>query len=148
MPTIYQPDESLLIMENTKTAPVIPRVMDLEDYLGMQGVIFSASGYCLDKLRSNRQLRTERGKKRFEKECEEVELIYQEKRRAAIEEYNALVESGEVRPLTSVERAVRTANGHPDNPSVQAARRMCMKRGIDWKTGKKLEKENLKDEFI
>ena len=126
-------------MENTKAVSVMPRAMDLEDYLGIQGVEFSASGYCLDKLRGNRQLRTERGKKRFEKEHEEAEAIYQKKRRAAIDEYNTLVERGEVRPLTSVERSVRTANGHPDNPCVQAARRMCAKRGIDWRTGKKLE---------
>lgn len=128
-------------MKNTKAVSIMPRSMDLEDYLGMQGVKFFASDYCLDKLRGNRQLCTERGKKRFEKECEEAEAIYQKKRLAAIDEYNALVERGEVRPLTPTERSVRTANGHPDNPSVQAARRMCTKRGIDWKTGKKLESD-------
>lgn len=129
-------------MENTKAVAVMPKAMDLKDYLGMQGVEFSSSGYCLDKLRGNRQLRTERGKKRFEKEHEEAEAIYQKKRCAAIDAYNALVERGEVRPLTPTERSVRTANGNPDNPSVQAARRMCAKRGIDWKTGKKLDREN------
>lgn len=111
------------------------QVMDLEDYLAKKEVAFAASGYCLDKLRSNRQLRTERGRRRFEKECAEAEKEYQERRKQAIEEYNALVESGQVRPLTSIERTIRKANGHPDNPSVQAARRMCEKRGIDWRTG-------------
>ncbi|MBE6024783.1 MAG: hypothetical protein E7231_16665 [Cellulosilyticum sp.] len=112
------------------------QVMDLDDYLGQKDVLFATSGYCLDKLRSNRQVRTQRGRKRFEKECADAEREYQERRSKAIEEYNALVESGQVRPLTSIERTIRRANGHPDNPSVQAARRMCAKRGIDWRTGK------------
>ena len=111
------------------------QVMDLEDYLAKKGLAFAMSGYCLDKLRSNRQIRTERGRRRFEKECHDAEKEYQERRSKATEEYNALVESGQVRPLTSIERTIRRANGHPDNPSVQAARRMCEKRGIDWRTG-------------
>lgn len=117
------------------------QVMDLEDYLAKKEVAFASSGYCVDKLRSNRQLRTERGRRRFEKECAEAEKEYQERRKQAIEEYNALVESGQVRPLTSIERTIRKANGHPDNPSVQAARRMCEKRGIDWRTGKDVLEE-------
>ena len=113
------------------------KVMDLEDYLALYKVQYSTSGYCLDKLRCNRQIRTVRGQKRFQKECEEAENKYQRKRQQAIEEYNHLVEIGEVRPLTKEERSIRTANGHPDNPSTQAARRMCEKRGIDWKIGVK-----------
>lgn len=106
--------------------------MDLEDFLSTRGVGFSTSGYCLDKLRSNRQLRSERGRRRFEKECEEAETEYQLMREEAKREYNALCEAGKIRPLTTIERTVRAANGHPDNASTQAARRMCEKRGIDW----------------
>ena len=111
------------------------RVMDLEDFLAKEGCAFASSGYCLDKLRSNRTICTERGKRRFEKECDEAEAKYQTKRNALIEEYNRLVEAGEIRPLTSIERSIRKANGHLDNPSVQAARRICEKRGIDWRKG-------------
>ena len=114
------------------------QVMDLEDYLGQKDVSFSTSGYYLDKLRSNRQIGTQRGRERFRKECANAEREYQERRSKAIEEYNALVESGQVRPRTSIERTIRKANGHPDNPSVQAARRMCIKRGIDWRIGKEI----------
>ena len=109
------------------------QIMDLEEFLAKEGCAFAASGYCLDKLRSNRTIRTERGKRRFAKECAEAEEKYQVKRNALIEEYNKLVETGEIRPLTSIERTIRKANGHPDNPSVQAARRICEKRGIDWR---------------
>lgn len=35
---------------------------------------------------------------------------------------------------TPVERSLDTAAGHPENASVQAARRMLEKRGIDWET--------------
>ena len=31
-----------------------------------------------------------------------------------------------------IDALIRTANGHEDNPSVQAARRVLDKRGIDW----------------
>ena len=110
------------------------QIMDLEEYLAKEGCAFATSGYCLDKLRSNRTIRTERGKRRFAKECAEAEEKYQTRRNTLIEKYNKLVEAGEIRPLTSIERTIRKANGHPDNPSVQAARRMCKKCGIDWRT--------------
>ncbi len=106
--------------------------MDLEDFLAERRVCFSTSGYCLDKLRSNRQLRTTRGQKRFLKECEEAEEKYQQKRNAAIAEYHDLVERGEIAPLTKTEQLIRKANGHPDLAATQAARRVCAKRGIDW----------------
>ena len=125
-------------MANIDLATTTPVAMDLDDYLGQQGVRFSTSGYCLDKLRGNRQLRTSRGEKRFIKECEEAEIVYQEKRNKAIVEYNVLVRSGKIRPLTTIERTIQKANGHPDNPSTQAARRMCAKRGYDWETGDKI----------
>ncbi len=109
------------------------KAMDKKDFLAQYGVGFSTSGYCLDKLRSNRQLRSERGKKRFLKECDAVEKEYQDKRNKLSKEYDRMVETGEIRPLTTIERTIRIANGHPDNLSVQAARRMCEKRGIDWR---------------
>lgn len=64
---------------------------------------------------------------------------YSKRRIAAINEYNAKVENGEIRKPNIIETSLKTAHGHEDNPSVQAARRMLKKRGIDWKTGKKLK---------
>ena len=110
-----------------------PKKMSLEDYLASKGVRSPFSDCTLDKLRSNRELKTERGKKRFEKECEKHRIEYAEKRNAAIDEYYKLVEEGKIVPKTLIERTIERANGHPDKPSTQAARRMCEKRGIDWR---------------
>ena len=51
----------------------------------------------------------------------------------AKEEYKKLVESGKLRPKTSIERTIEKAHGNPENNATQAARRMAAKRGYDWK---------------
>lgn len=73
-----------------------------------------------------------------EKEKAAAEAEYQEKRTAAKEEYRRLVEAGELRDKTIIEKTLTRAQGHPDNESVQAARRICEKRGYDWRTGEKI----------
>ena len=73
-----------------------------------------------------------------EKEKAAAEAAYQEKRTAAKEEYRRLVEAGELRDKTIIEKTLTRAQGHPDNESVQAARRICEKRGYDWRTGEKI----------
>jgi hypothetical protein len=47
-------------------------------------------------------------------------------------EYADKVASGEIRPLTRTEKLIQNANGHEDNESTQAARRILKKSGIDW----------------
>ena len=76
--------------------------------------------------------------KRYQKESDAAEAEYQEKRTAAKEEYRRLVEAGELRDKTIIEKTLTRAQGHPDNESVQAARRICEKRGYDWRTGEKI----------
>lgn len=112
--------------------------IDLDDYLGKLGLRDPASGWCLDKLRSNRQLSSQRGRKRFMKNAEIAENVYQRKRNRAIREYERLVRDGELRPLTKIERSLITARGHEDLKATHAARRILAKRGYDWKTGEKL----------
>ena len=114
-------------------------VMDESDYLASKGLKDASSGWVLDKLRGNRQVATVRGRQRFNKEAENAEKEYQDKCNKAKEEYKKLVESGKLRPKTAVERMIEKAHGHPDNQSTQSARRMALKRGYDWKTGKKLK---------
>jgi len=48
------------------------------------------------------------------------------------QEYQAKVASGEIRPPTRNESLLATARGNPDNASVQAARRLLEKKGINW----------------
>ena len=113
--------------------------MDEEYYLASKGLKDASSGWVLDKLRGNRQLKTVRGTKRFYKEAEEAEKKYQDKRNKAKEEYKKLVDSGKLRPKTAIEKTIEKAHGNPENKATQAARRMAAKRGYDWKTGKKLK---------
>ena len=51
-----------------------------------------------------------------------------ERRDELRKQYDAAIARGEIRPPTFDERIERTAAGHPDNPSVQAARRILEKR--------------------
>lgn len=115
------------------------KILSEKQFLNSKGLGDAMSGYCLDKLRCNRQIRTVRGKKRFDAECAKAEAEYQKKRAEAKAEYAELVARGEVRPPSSIEESLITASGHPDNPSTQAARRVLAKKGIDWKTGKAVE---------
>lgn len=115
-----------------------PKPMTEQEYLDSKGVGDAMSGWSVDKLRGNRQVATQRGRKRFEREAEKAEAEYQKRREQAKQEYREKVKNGELRDKTNIERMIDRANGHPDNPSTQAARRMAEKRGIDWKTGKPL----------
>lgn len=54
-------------------------------------------------------------------------------------EYERLVETGKLRPPTSLESSMAIANGHEDNASTQAARRVLTRKGFDWRTGNRLE---------
>jgi hypothetical protein len=100
--------------------------ISLDDYLGQRGLRSPISGYMDDKWRNMRL--TARGQKRFEKEAE--------LRKAAIDEYNNLVKSGEIIPPheTKLEALLSVARGHPDNEGTQAARRLLKKRYgiISW----------------
>ena len=53
----------------------------------------------------------------------------------AADEYDHMLKTGLVRPPTDREKLIGTANGHPDNQSTQAARRLCEKKGINWRGG-------------
>lgn len=101
--------------------------ISLDEYLGLYGLSFPISDYLMDKTVFPHGL-TSRQKKKLEKEVEKVEKEYSEKRQACIKEYYRKVESGEIIEPTSIERLIKTAQGHPDNASVQAAKRILAKR--------------------
>ena len=114
-----------------------PRVMSLDEYMGIKGVGSPLSGYMDDKLKLPHGETSRKTEKR-EKEAAKVRAEYEKKRAAAKAEYKAMVDSGKVRPPSRIEEMVRTAQGSSDNASVQSARRLLAKRGIDWRTGKAL----------
>ena len=114
-----------------------PEVMSLDQFLGLRGVAAPISDFMIDKLKIPHGL-TARQEQQFHKEAEAARNAYHNKRDAAIEEYERLVAEGKIRKPTIIEEALRKAHGLPDNPSVQAARRVLKKRGIDWRTGEPL----------
>ena len=86
----------------------------------------------VDKMRIPHGM-TQRQQKKLEKDAAKAREEYAAKRESAIKEYNQKVAS-------KYDKLLKTAKGHSDNESVQAARRTLTKRGIDWKTGKKLKR--------
>lgn len=112
-------------------------IMDQNEFLAQRGLSSPLSDHLLDKTKFPNGL-TDRQRKQHKKESITLINDYHDQREAAIKEYQILVEHGILRPRTSMERAIMTANGHPDNASTQAARRICEKRGWNWK-----EEENL-----
>lgn len=114
-----------------------PRVMSLDEFMGVKGVSSPLSGYMDDKIRLPHG-ETQRQSERRQKEAAKARVEYEKKREAARVEYKALVDSGKVRPPTEIERRLKVAQGRSENASVQAARRVLEKRGIDWRTGKKI----------
>ena len=119
-------------------AGIPDNAMTQNEFLAINGMESASSGWVIDKLRGNRQLRTQRGRERFERERAAAEEEYQNARNAAKEKYQQLVNSGVLRDKTPVEKRLTVAHGNPDNASTQAARRLLEKQGIDWRTGKKL----------
>lgn len=119
-----------------------PVKMSLEQFYAINGCAFAMSGDSLDKCRFPHG-RTQRQQKKDEKRALEVGRAYSEKRENVRKQYEKYVEEGKIILYTKEEKLLQRANGHPDNPSVQAARRMCEKRGIDWRKDQ-WKKQNLR----
>ncbi len=108
-----------------------PQTMSLEEYLGIRGLASPISDYTLDTVRIPHG-ETERQRKKRIADGQRVATEYQERRRAAINEYDRLVESGRIKKPSKIDELRRTARGNPNNQSVQAARRLLKKRGLSW----------------
>jgi len=70
--------------------------------------------------------------KRAQNRHRDVLTEWQKQRDTAQDEYVQLVEIGEIVVPTHVQQLIKTAQGHPDNESTQAARRLLDKRGIEY----------------
>lgn len=104
----------------------------LEQFLAARGLSSPFADYTLDKCRLPHGETARQRAKRL-RDAERALGEYSARRQAAIAEYNAMVAARIVTPKTRTEILIDRANGHPDNESTQAARRMCAKRGIKWK---------------
>lgn len=105
----------------------------LDEYLGSHGVGFPTAGTSLDKCRFPHGL-SERQHRKMMQDSEAEENQYAKRRAEYTEEYYFLVSQGKINPKSRREYSMSKVKfGHPDNTSVQAARRMCDKRNWDWK---------------
>ena len=119
-----------------------PVVMTEEDYLASKGLNTNVTDYTLDKLRIPHS-ETARQQAQREREAEQARADFDRQKEEARKEYREKIANGELREPTQQEvkereiaKLIKTANGHEDNPGVQAARRVLDKRGIDWKQNK------------
>ncbi|WP_279166709.1 hypothetical protein [Thomasclavelia cocleata] len=110
----------------------------LDEFLSERGLSSPISEFLTDKLKGNRQLKTIQGENRFYKEATIAREEYHSKREVAIDEYKRLVKDGKIIPKTRIEISLDIAKGFYENDSVQAARRMCLKRNKNWLSGKEL----------
>ena len=99
-----------------------PKEISLDEYLGKRGLQSPISDFTDDKWRNIRL--------KFEREADVARNEYHKRRNNAIAEYENLVKAGKIkRPRsTTMEALLSAAKGHPDNQSVQAARRLLKKR--------------------
>lgn len=114
--------------------------MSEDEYLASKGLNGNMTDYMLDKLRIPHS-ETARQQKQREKEAARVRADFDNQKEEARKEYRQKIARGELREPTKQEakereiaKLIKTANGHEDNPSVQAARRLLAKRGVDWRT--------------
>ena len=113
--------------------------MTEEKYLASKGLGSPMSDYMLDKMRIPHG-ETARQMAKRKQEAERAMEEHAAQKEAARKEYREKIANGELREPTKeeaeqkrIDALVKTANGHDDNPSVQAARRVLDKRGIEWK---------------
>lgn len=112
-------------------------VMTEEEYLASKG--YSFMGYSEAGLHNSSQHVSKRGKKESVNYVRDKAIEYDKVREELRKEYREKLESGEIRKPTLIEQSLKVAQGMDERSDVQAARRTLAKRGIDWKTGEKIQ---------
>jgi hypothetical protein len=119
-----------------------PVVMDEESYLSQNGAGRGQIGEAALHRSSERKSEKTHRRQVEAQAQKDREIIV---RRAELrEEYRAKVAAGEIRPPSAKEEIIAKANGHPDNASVQAARRIAEKRGWKWQQDDAVESDKAK----
>lgn len=103
-------------------------VIDFESYASSRGASRFGSDVAAQRLPNT----SEGQRRRIAEQQYRVSQANAVTREALRKEYDLRVSRGEIRPPTRIEELQRIARGHPDNPSVQAARRLLRKRNITW----------------
>ena len=119
------------------------QVMTEEEYLSSKG--YSFMGYSEAGLHKGSKNESKRSRKQAVDLVQSRAQEYDEKRQELRKEYQAKLESGEIRKPTAIEKSLKVAQGLDERSDVQAARRTLAKRGIDWRTGKPLTESQKQD---
>lgn len=125
VPKRTQDKEDILEVDAEK---IVAIPMNKQEYLNQKGVGSPFGPYQDDKLIGHTKVLNQ---KSTEKDFWNTSEEYWIKREKVQEEYKELVEEGIVREKSIIENTIDRASGNPENESVQAARRMLDKRGID-----------------
>lgn len=116
--------------------------MTEDEFLALRGVGDAVSGIGIDRYAGANMLYL--SNKQRQKTLSDINAqndVYYANRAKAKAEYKMLVSQGKIVPKTAIEKTITAAHGNPILQSTQAARRMALKRGIDWKTGKKIKSD-------
>ena len=127
--------EKEYILEISNPFGIASNAMTEEEFLTING-LSGMSDFGIDRFGgANQRGLSEKQRAKCMKECKkEWDNFYLLKNKAK-EAYNSLIKAGTIRKKTPIEESLTKAQGHSDNEAVQAARRMCQKRGYDWRTG-------------
>ena len=106
-------------------------VLDEESYLAMNGAGMSQIGDASLHMRTSRQ--SPDMWKRYVVRQAETDAAVVVRRAVLRSEFATKVDAGEIRIPTATEQLIARACGHEDNDSVQAARRICERKHIDWR---------------
>jgi hypothetical protein len=107
-----------------------PVVMGEEAYLAAQGAGRGAMGDAGLHKRGRNQSNNVWGGMVRQQAAKDAKVVA--RREILRDDYAHLVSEGQLRPPTRQEKIIATANGHPDNEAVQAARRIASENGWDW----------------
>lgn len=127
-----KPMASIKPPQEAAAPQAMPIVMTEEEYLSSKGATFMKGAEpALDRTpggfpKGVREKYLDKVQSEMEKNNELREILRKE--------YKEKVLSGEIRPPTRIESLVRTAKGDEALESVQAARRLLKKQGINWET--------------
>lgn len=123
--------------DNVLDNNIKPERIILEEYLGRKGLSSPVDDFMIDKLKLPHG-QSKYDERKMHENARKSSQEYHSKRNAAIQEYQEKIAAGEIIEPTNVERYIKAAQGHPDNASTQAARRVLAKRGYtqnangDW----------------
>ena len=111
----------------------VPKLNE-EEYLNHQGVGRNSIGEAA--LHKNRGKLSDKNWTKLVDTQSKRDKEILDKREALRKEYQEKLKTGDIQAPSRNDELIKTANGHPDHPATQAARRLLEKKNISWETAK------------